>query len=73
MDKPGVLAQISTILSKHHISIESLIQKDASQGQVPIVLITNVVVEQSLVDALADLHSLDDVLNEIAFIRVAAF
>ena len=43
------------------------------KGQVPIVLITNVVVEQSLVDALADLHSLDDVLNEIAFIRVAAF
>ncbi|MFT5211838.1 MAG: homoserine dehydrogenase [Flavobacterium sp.] len=73
MDKPGVLAKISTILSKHQISVELIIQKDAGHGQVPIVLITNVVIEQSLREALADLQNLDEVLDKIAFIRVSSF
>ena len=52
-DKPGVLARISTILSKHNISIESLIQKDVRQGHVPIVIVTDEVIERELNRALS--------------------
>ena len=65
LDQPGVLAKISTILSNHEISIEALIQKDVSAGEVPIVIITNEVKEQSLNDALAKLESMADVKGRV--------
>ena len=73
LDQPGVLAKISTILSNHEISIEALIQKDVSAGEVPIVIITNEVKEQSLNDALAKLESMADVKGRVVRIRVASF
>ncbi len=73
VDKPGVLARISTILSEHNISIESLIQKDAKQGHAPIVIITDETLESKLNRALAQLQSLPEVESEIVRIRVASF
>lgn len=73
LDQPGVMAKISTILSNHEISIEALIQKDVSAGEVPIVIITNEVKEQSLNDALAKLESMADVKGRVVRIRVASF
>ena len=61
LDKPGVMARISTILSQYDISIESLIQKDVKKGQVPIVIITDRVIEQSMNDAIQELENLDQV------------
>lgn len=72
-DKPGVLARISTILSKHNISIESLIQKDVRQGHVPIVIVTDEVVERELNRALAKLQALDEIEGKITRIRVESF
>lgn len=73
LDKPGVLARISTILSQHNISIEALIQKDARQGHAPIAIVTDEILERELNVALAELQSLPEVEARITRIRVAAF
>ncbi len=73
LDEPGVMAKISTILSQHNISIEALIQKDVSAGEVPIVIITDEVREQSLNEALVKLESTSEVSGAVVRIRVASF
>lgn len=73
VDEPGVMAKMSTILSEHQISIEALIQKDVSAGEVPIVIITNEVPEQSLNQALIGLKAMTEVRGEVVRIRVASF
>lgn len=73
LDKPGVLAKITSIFSKHEISIESLIQKDEKRGEVPIILISNIVLEQAMDDAIEEISRFDEVLGDIAKIRVASF
>jgi homoserine dehydrogenase len=72
-DKAGVLARISTILSQHNISIESLIQKDVHEGHAPIVIITDETLEKELNRALDELQSLSEVEDEITRIRVESF
>lgn len=73
LDKPGVLARISTILSQHNISIESLIQKDARHGHAPIVIVTDAIREHELNVAVAELQSLPEVEDQITRIRVESF
>jgi len=73
LDKPGVLAKITTILSKYKISIESLIQKDAKRGEAPIILVSNIVLEKVMDEAIDAISNLDEVLTDIAKIRVASF
>ncbi len=73
LDKPGVLAQISTILSQHNISIESLIQKDAREGHAPIVIVTDEVREAAFDVAVSELQQLPEVEGEITRIRVETF
>lgn len=70
LDKPGVLARISTILSQHNISIESLIQKDAREGHAPIVIVTDEVAESAFDAAALELQSLPEVEGDITRIRV---
>ena len=58
-DKPGVMSEITQALSAAGISIEAIIQKEPPRGEtkVSIVLITNVVQESSLNQALKDIES----------------
>ena len=70
-DKVGVMAAISSVLEGHGISIESIIQKDVEQGEVPIVLLTHRVREQEMNAAIAQLQRLDEVTGPIGRIRVA--
>lgn len=72
-DQPGVMAKVSTILSQHNISIEALIQKDMAAGKVPIVIITDVVVEQAMDDAITELTRLDELDGSVTRIRLANF
>jgi homoserine dehydrogenase len=79
LDKTGVMASISTILSRNLISIEALIQKEAGEfpndlttAHVPIVIITNRVVERSLNKAITEIEALDEVNGEVTRIRVEA-
>ena len=73
LDRPGVLARISTILAQHNISIESLIQKDVRKALAPIAIITDNIVEQALVAAITELELLDEVVGPVRHIRVESF
>ena len=70
IDVPGVMARVSTILSQGNISIESLIQKDVRDGEVPIVIVTNDVQEQNLNAAIAEIEAMEQIKGKVARIRV---
>ena len=71
-DRPGVLAQVATILSERGINIESIMQKEAEEqhGLVPVILLTHRVQEQRMNDAIAALEALQDVVGKVMRIRV---
>ena len=56
-----------------NISIESLIQKDLHDGQVPVVIVTDSVIEKSMNAAIVELESLDQVEDSVTRIRVESF
>lgn len=58
-DKPGVMSDLTQAFSAAGISIEAIIQKEPARGEVEVsvVLLTNVVQEQQLNQALADIAS----------------
>ncbi|GAB1256551.1 homoserine dehydrogenase [Aurantivibrio plasticivorans] len=71
-DKPGVLSDITQILSKLGVSIEALIQKEAAEGLtvVPVILLTNRTQEGKMKQAIEQIEALDSVVGDIARIRV---
>lgn len=71
-DKPGVLSNISQILSDAGISIEALIQKQPkdSETRVPVILLTNLAVEKQFSAAIEKIEALDTVHNSVVRIRV---
>jgi homoserine dehydrogenase len=73
-DKPGVLSQITSILSESGISIEAMIQKEAKEGEttVPLILLTNRIQDKKLASAMAKIEALDAVTGSIQRIRVEA-
>ncbi|MBO6702931.1 MAG: homoserine dehydrogenase [Pseudomonadales bacterium] len=72
-DKAGVMANVTTVLSNHEVSIEALIQKDARVRDAQIVILTNEVVESQMDAAISELESLENVTSSVSRIRVASF
>ena len=71
LDQPGVLASIAGILSKHDISIESVIQKGRKKtGAVPLVIVTHSARESAVSAALAEIGQLDTVTAPVVKIRI---
>lgn len=71
MDKPGVLHQISGILSELDISIESVIQKQGrSEEEVPIFMVTHEAQERKMRKALKSIRELDFILEEPVLLRL---
>jgi homoserine dehydrogenase len=70
-DKPGVLHEISGILSSYGISIESMTQKqkDVDEG-IPIFMVTHTALERNMRDAIYKIDNLDCVKDKTLFIRV---
>jgi homoserine dehydrogenase len=68
-DKPGVLHEISGILSLHNISIGSMTQKKAVKGT-PIFMMTHKAVESEMKAAVAKIDDLNCVKDKTLFIRV---
>lgn len=66
VDKPGVFAQLATILGSHGISISSVLQKEmpaegsGSAGPVPVVITTHAANEGNVRRALAEIDDLPD-------------
>jgi homoserine dehydrogenase len=71
-DKPGVLSQMTTILSNSGISIETVHQRESepSESVTEIVLITSQIQERKLLSAVAEVEKLDTVTGSVHKIRV---
>lgn len=71
-DKPGVLSQVTQILSDAGISIEALIQKESKPGelQVPVILLTNRAIEKQITAAIQKIEALDTIEGKVTRIRV---
>jgi homoserine dehydrogenase len=71
VDQAGVMANVSTILSRHRVSIEALIQKDAKRGDTQIVILTDEVLESEMLDAISEMESNEAVTSKVSMIRVS--
>ncbi|MCZ2722113.1 homoserine dehydrogenase [Marinomonas sp. 15G1-11] len=70
-DKAGVLANITQILSKNGISIESLIQREREGSDlVPLVVMTHIVKERNMNAAITEIEALSDISGKVQRIRV---
>lgn len=71
IDKPGVLSIITGVLGQHNISIASVTQKQENKGStVPVVMLTHVVNERSLREALEQITQLAVVRSKPVAIRM---
>jgi homoserine dehydrogenase len=71
LDRPGVLSSISGILGKYDISIQSVHQKGRkTNGSVPVVMLTHLVKEADVKQALREISALDVVGDEPVVIRI---
>jgi homoserine dehydrogenase len=71
-DKPGVVARIAGILAESGISIEAIQQKEPAEGEetIPLVMLTQRVLEKQLDQAIAAIEQLDSVSGQVMRIRV---
>ena len=69
-DECGVLAAISTVFSKHDVSIKSAMQKDATEKGSELVVITHDVKESAFLSAIEEVKKLNSVFTVHRFIRV---
>ncbi|MGH1441057.1 MAG: homoserine dehydrogenase [Cellvibrionaceae bacterium] len=72
-EKPGVLAKVTSILGAQEINIEAIIQKETSEEQVPVIILTQTVLEQKVNDAIAQIEALDEINGTVTRIRVEHF
>jgi len=72
MDKPGVLADITRILSELNISIEAIIQKEPGETDttVPIIILTHRTLEKDMNTAIAQIEALEAIDGDIMRIRM---
>lgn len=76
LDKPGVFAKVATLLSERDISIEAAIQKEqaihteSGEAWVPIIILTQPVLERTMIDAIEAVQQLPEVVGQIRRIRV---
>ncbi|ORU93071.1 MAG: homoserine dehydrogenase [Cycloclasticus sp. symbiont of Bathymodiolus heckerae] len=71
-DKPGVMAAITSVLAANGISIEAVLQKEAvPQGaSTDVILLTDSVIEKSMIQAIKDIEALDSTNGSVIRIRV---
>jgi homoserine dehydrogenase len=71
-DEVGVMATVTNILSENNINIEAIIQKEPKSGetQVPLIMLTQTVIEADMNKAIDAMQALDTVLAPVAKIRV---
>ncbi|MFZ5724139.1 MAG: homoserine dehydrogenase [Pseudomonadota bacterium] len=70
-EKPGVLAEVTRILSDAGISIEAILQKPVGdRDRVPVIILTRRVLEKKMNAALAKIRALPEIDDEIMRIRL---
>ena len=75
LDRPGVLAKISSVLSEHGINIESIMQKESElkDGRIPVIILTHTVQERQMNRAIEELEALADIEGQVIRIRAENF
>jgi homoserine dehydrogenase len=71
-DSPGVLAEVTHILGEAGISIEAIIQKEQAPeaAHVPVIMLTHVVTEGKMNEAIRRIEALDSIGGAVTRIRV---
>ena len=71
-DKPGVMAEVASILGNGGISIEAILQKEPPSGvdQASIILLTHVVQERQMNAAIRQIEALESIHGDIMRIRL---
>jgi len=69
-DQTGVLADVTTILSRAGISIDAIMQQSRLKDLIPIVILTDPIVESKMDEALAQIQALPAIRGEIVRIRL---
>lgn len=69
-DHPGVLSEVTRILSQQNISIDSILQKGTGEELVPIIILTHEIQEKYMNAAIAEIEQLDDIHGKVTRIRV---
>jgi homoserine dehydrogenase len=71
-DKPGVLADVTRILGDRGISIEAILQKEPRAGEntVPIIILTQRVLEKHMNQAIAQIEALPSIEGKVMRIRL---
>jgi len=72
IDQPGVLAHVTNILGEQDISIEAILQKEPEAGahHVPVIFLTQRVIEKNMNRAIQAIEALDSISGEVHRIRV---
>ena len=71
VNKPGVLAKISSILARRKINIVSVLQKPREEkGAVPVIVLTDKALEKNMQSAIKELNKLDVLHKAVKLIRV---
>ena len=66
-----MLADVTRILSNRGISIEAIVQKPVqAEGAVPVIILTNPVLEREMNRAIAELEALSDIVGAVTRIRL---
>lgn len=70
-DHPGVLADVTRILSESGINIDAILQQPAHKaGHVPVIILTQPIIAQKMNQAIAQIEKLDTVTDEVVRIRL---
>ena len=71
VEKPGVIAKVSSILAEEQISISSLLQRERQSAEnVSLIIITHMTKEQNIAKAIKKIEDLDVVKEKIKVIRI---
>jgi len=69
-DEVGVMAEITSLFAEADISIEAVVQKEASADELPIFLLTDIVKEKAINSLITKIESLSTIKSKVARIRV---
>jgi len=71
-DRPGVLADVTRILSEQGISIEAIVQKEPAPdiNEVSVILLTHRMRERQMIEAIHRIESLDTIKDSVTRIRL---
>jgi len=73
-DQPGVLAQIATVMATNHVSIASVLQREAAVDKAAsLILTTHDTNEQAIQQTMLGLKSTPSVLDEPVLLRIADY